>query len=149
MSNPVGTFLQAQQTRLQAIQRSGVAAFNQVWIAAGYDPERLLRNPSWPVALLNDEGGARHDGSISVEDRRFSLTVIVCVQRDHMGENALLELLELCELALRGDGTHPGLEYATANAVVAAGDDEAVPVVAESGVMLVSKTVYFRYRLQR
>lgn len=149
MTSPIATFLQSQQTRLGAIQRSGADAFNQIWIAAGFDPARLLRNASWPVAILNDEGGARHDATVSIEDRRFSVTVVVCVQRDHMGENALLELLELIELALRGDGTNPGLEYGTGNAVVAVGDDEAVPVVAENGAMLVSKTVYFRYRLQR
>lgn len=149
IADPILTFLESQLTKLAAIQRLSAMAFPGQWISAGFDPERLLREPNFPAVLVNDEGGGVHPANRNIDQRRFSVTIVVHVPQDNLGQEAEKELLRLCGLAMRGDGTHKGLIRDTTNAVASLPEDGVRSLVTESGIMLVSKQLNFRYELAR
>lgn len=149
MTSPVVTFLEAQVDRLEALQYGGENAFNAVWVSPGIDVQRLLRNPTWPVVMVSNAGGRRNRQNRKLDEREFTVTLVVKHESDHVGERGEKYLLELADLVLQGDGTNPGLDYETANAVESDGDGETASLVLESGVMLLWTTLRFSYRLQR
>lgn len=149
MTSPIRTFLEAQQDRLEAIQNSGEAAFRAVFITPGVNVSRLIRNATWPVAMVSNAGGRTHPQNNKLEERFFTLTVATKHEGDHVAEEGETELLDLVELALRGDGTNPGLTFETANAICSEEDGATESVILETGVTLIWQTVRLKYKLQR
>jgi hypothetical protein len=145
------TFLEAQVTRLEALNdAAGDNLLSKAWVSPGTTASKLLADAVFPVALVNDEGGSPLPHNNSIEQRRFSVTVICLNETDLVGENAEKDLLNICGVVRRGDGTNPGLELDTGNANVSwGGDGPLQTVVTDQGVVLYSKTIEFSYELVR
>lgn len=147
----ITTFLEAQVTRLEALNDASAAnLFSKVWISPGVDVQRLLTDGAFPLAMVSDRGGVQHPHNRNIEQRRFSVTVVLLNETDLVGENAEKDLLNVCGLVRRGDGTNPGLELDTGNANVSYEEDAgSESVVTEQGPVIYSKTILFAYELVR
>lgn len=97
MSLPQGmtdTFFEAIKARLVALEESpGVPLFKRVFKAPFLDIARFMSNPSHPAAVILDRGSTENPNNGQIVTRRFSIGVIDCVQRDHMGEATMAAVL--------------------------------------------------------
>lgn len=150
MTAPIRTFLETQLAKINAlVNGSGDKHFPRQWISPGVDVRRMLRVPRFPTVLINDEGGGPLAPNHLIEARIYSATVCLMVPADHVGDRAERELLDLIEILLWGDGTHPGIGRDTTNAPVQYWEAGVSSVVTDEGVMIVSKTLTLPYELAR
>lgn len=147
----VTDFLQAQLAKLDALVDSDtVVIFADSRISPGRDITQHLIDSSFPIALVNDEGGTPHPHLYKQEQRRFAVTVAVLQEVDVVGEQGEVDLLNICGIVRFGDGTNPGLELDTSNAEVSfAGDGPVQTVVLDQGQRIFTKSIGFTYELKR
>jgi hypothetical protein len=145
MASYIATFLESVRTLITAIEISaGVPAFNSVWIAPFLDIERLMDATRIPAAVILDTGGTVSAINGSDVQRNFTVAIVACVQRDHIGEasiKALLELGELLTTALIYDDTLNVFSGPD-------GDVEAVGLDTES-LLLIVKSYQFTGEFER
>lgn len=140
----VRTFLEDLQTKVAAVlNKQSAIAFPRVWIMPGVSVGRLLINPRWPTATINDEGGEVARYSRDFDERVVSVTIIDCWPRDHVGERSLLEVLDL------GDQLVDALAYNTSESIFRIADSDVSAFETEGGLIFVAKTYRFRYELRR
>lgn len=147
----ITTFLEAQASKLEAlVDAAADVIFAKAWVSPGVDARRLLQDGSFPMAMLNDEGGRPHPHNFKLENRRFTVVVVLMNEFDTMGENAEKDLLNIMGVVRFGDGTNPGLELDTGNANVSwASDGPAQTTIIDQGPVIYSKSITFEYELKR
>lgn len=88
-----------------------VTGINYASRAALIDPERLLRIPRWPKALVYDIGGSINGFNGETYERQFGVAIVVLAPRGTEGKKASQELGTLSEAVVtalthtRGAGT--------------------------------------------
>ena len=134
----IRTFLEDVRTRVEAVVDGGsVKQFDRVWIAAFVDLESMLTIPRFPAAVIVDGGGETDRINGQIMTRQFSVTVVDAHPRDHMGEEAVLQVID------RGEFLTAALKYDTSIEIYNASDDDLVAIATEMGLMVLMKTYRF------
>lgn len=137
MSTP-RIFLEGIQSKIE-----GLGPFLRVWITPELDLDAVLQVPRFPMVILNDTGGSLNPHNQVLWNRTFSATIVDIKPRDHVGEAATLEILDL------GDDLIDGLAYGTDYEIWYGNDSDAASSRTNAGIMVVWKTYNFRYEIER
>ncbi|MCZ7608498.1 MAG: hypothetical protein M5U25_21135 [Planctomycetota bacterium] len=134
----IRTFLESVRTRVAAVvDGSAVPVFTRVWIAPFLNLDQVVQVPRWPAAIIVDKGGEYDLYNGKIMTRRFSVSIMDCHPRDHVGEETSLQILD------RGEYLMTAMEYDTDIQIYNAGDDDLEAIALESGLMILLKTYNF------
>lgn len=118
-----------------------VSGINKAYRGATVDPDRLMRIPRWPKAIIQDMGGQIDQYSGTIYDRQMAITLVSFRPRDATGTEAAKELGTLSE-AVVDALTHTR----TANAITLVGDLEEIAESVGQGEVYM-KTLLFSYSI--
>jgi len=134
----IRTFLESIRTRVEAVvDGSAATVFSRVWIAPFINLDQMVHIARWPAAIIVDKGGQydAYNGKIML--RQFSVSIMDCHPRDHVGEETSLQILD------KGEYLVTTLEYDSDNSVFNASDDDLEAIALESGLLILLKTYNF------
>lgn len=139
----VSDFLTDVKTRVEAALNGADPAFLRVWVAPFLDVERLLLIPRWPAAIVFDNGGTLDVRNGKIWTRSFSVAIVTCHPRDHIGEETTHQILDLGELLMNT------MEYDTDIEIWNAGDDDLEAVGVDESILILVKTYRFTAQFER
>lgn len=138
------TFMESIRTRVAAVvDGSAATVFARVWIAPFLDLNAMVRIARWPCAIIVDNGGEYDPYNGKVMTRRFSVSIMECHPRDHIGEETSLQILD------KGEYLVTALEYDTDIEIFNAADDDIEAISLETGLLILLKTYNFTAQFVR
>lgn len=87
------SFLESAVTRAASV--TGISLAER---SVGIDPERVIKVPRFPKALVHDLGGSIDPFSGHIYERTFGVSIVVFVPRGASGSEAARKLATLAEL---------------------------------------------------
>jgi len=138
----LNTFYTAIQTRVRAIQSGGVDQFPRVFITPEVDIEPLLAVPRFPCAIITPGSDSIDTMNGKIRTGRFTITVIVMRMRDHVNEQATLDLLDLGDLLITA------MEWDNDNSIYNAGVGQLSSLTLDDKVV-VGLSYDFAYTIRR
>jgi len=138
------TFFTAIKSRVAAVMNGGSVAFPRVFITNSVNLEELVKVPRFPVAVISpDEGATINATNGKILNGEFHITIIVMRPRDHIGETATLDLMDLSDLlvtAMEYDNDNSRFNYVSRTSPDTVNLDQAT---------IVARSITFNYMYQR
>lgn len=138
----LNTFYTAVQARVRAIQLNAVDQFPRVFVSPEVDIEPLLSIPRFPCAIITPGPDSIDLLNGKIRNGSFTITVVVMRMRDHVNEQATLDLLDLGDLLITA------LEWDNDDSIYNAGVGQISSITVNDKVV-VGMSFDFRYTIRR